>query len=215
MNKIKLILADDHPLIREGFKSLLGKSGDFEIVAEAEDGKELIETAMNIQADVLLVDITMPHFNGIEAITRIKEKNSELKFIILTMHEERGYIVSAVKAGVDGYLLKNIEKEDLIKAIKKVFAGEKYFSPSIAAILASSLTDESGIEHSDITAREKEVLQLVTLGMSTKQIADKLKISDRTVETHRINLLKKMKSANTAELIRKAFEYNLITQGKP
>ncbi|MEJ0033709.1 MAG: response regulator transcription factor [Bacteroidota bacterium] len=144
----------------------------------------------------------MPGTNGLEAL---------IKFVVLTMHEEREYVQKALKAGADGYLLKNIDRVELEKAIHTVYEGGKYFSPAITAILADTVANPSSSpEASEITPREKEVLTLVADGHSTKQIADQLKISIRTVETHRINMLKKMGVNNSAELIRKAFELGLL-----
>jgi DNA-binding NarL/FixJ family response regulator len=209
MMKIKLILADDHPLIRAGFRALLAKCEDFEIVGEASDGKELLSEIESVDADVVLVDITMPKVNGLAVIEQLKKKYSNLRIIILTMHEEAEYVLHAVRLGADGYLLKNIDSSELEKAIKTVYSGGKYFSQTVAGILAES-TRKPQPERYEVTPREKEVLALVATGNSTKQIAAVLDISIRTVETHRINLLKKLNVSNSAELIRKALELKLI-----
>lgn len=210
MESIRLLLADDHPLIREGFRSLLGRNKAFEIVGVAENGRELIDFCYQMNPDVVLADINMPLLNGIEAIKRILTESTDVKFIILTMHEEREYILDAVKAGVHGYILKNTEAAELEKAILTIYRGGKYFSPSIAAILAESMAKPQVPGEAELTTRELEVLKLVADGLSTKQIADRLAISMRTVETHRINMLKKMKVSNSAELIRKCVEMGLI-----
>jgi DNA-binding NarL/FixJ family response regulator len=209
MPKIKVILADDHPLIRAGFKAMLGKTEAFQIVGEAEDGRELMAQISALNPDVVLVDITMPHVNGLEVIRHFRKQNSQLKIIVLTMHEESEYVLNAMKSGADGYLLKNIESTELERAIKTVCNGQKYFSPAVAGILAESALRpvKEGLE---ITPREKEVLTLVASGDSTKQIAAKLEISIRTVESHRINLLKKLSVNNSAELVRKALDLKLI-----
>lgn len=210
MEKIKIVLADDHSLIREGFKSLLGKNPEFEIVGEAEDGKQLVKLISVETPDVILVDISMPGMNGLEAMEELKKGNPYLKFIILSMHEEREYVLKAVKSGANGYLLKNIERGELEKAIKTVCEGGKYFSAFVINILAESYSKGDPAEQAEITPREKEVLNLVAGGFSTKQIADQLDISIRTVESHRINMLKKFKVNNTAELIMKAIELQII-----
>jgi DNA-binding NarL/FixJ family response regulator len=210
MTKIRLVLADDHPLIREGFKSLLGSNDSFTIVGEASDGNELLALVPVVTPDVILVDITMPGTNGLEAMKKLKSEYSYLKFIVLTMHEEREYVLNALKNGANGFVLKNIEKVELENAIKTVYEGGKYFSPFVIDILAESVGKQDALEQSDITPREKEVLQLVAGGFSTKQIADQLGISIRTVESHRINMLKKMKVNNSAELIKKAIEMHLL-----
>jgi DNA-binding NarL/FixJ family response regulator len=150
--------------------------------------------------DIILTDIGMPIINGLSAIQKISKEYPSIKFIVLSMHEEREYVMNALKIGAQGYLLKNIESAELEKAIVTVYEGGKYFSPLITNILAESVTKTDQIEVTDITPREKEVLQLVSKGQSTKQIADNLGISIRTVESHRVNMLKKLKVGNTAEL---------------
>jgi len=212
MAKIRIVLADDHALIREGFKKLLiERENPFvELVGEAENGKELLEIVAKTQPDLVLTDIKMPLLTGLDALKEIKEKNPEIKVVILTMHEESEYIKRAISSGADGYLSKNIEQQELERAIKTVFNGAKYFSASVNAILLTQLSEQHAIEQTDISPRENEVLQLVAQGLSTKQIAAQLDISNRTVETHRINLLKKLKANNTAELIKKSAQLKMI-----
>jgi two-component system response regulator NreC len=212
MSKIRIVLADDHALIREGFKKLLiERENPFvELVGEAENGKELLEIVAKTQPDLVLTDIKMPLLSGLDALKEIKEKNPEIKVVILTMHEESEYIKRAISSGADGYLSKNIEQQELERAIKTVFNGVKYFSASVNAILLTQLSEQHVIEQTDISPRENEVLQLVAQGLSTKQIAAQLDISNRTVETHRINLLKKLKANNTAELIKKSAQLKMI-----
>lgn len=208
MTKIRLVLADDHPMIRAGFKTLLAQSDAFVIAGEAGNGQELIKVVTAVKPDVALIDVHMPDMNGLQAMEKLHATFPGIKFIILTMHEEREYVQKALKAGADGYLLKNIEREELESAIHTVFKGGKYFSPEITAVLADTVARP--IESAEITPREKEVLTLVARGHSTKQIADQLGISIRTVETHRINMLKKLEVSNSAELISKAFELGLL-----
>ncbi len=203
-------MADDHPLIREGFRSLLMKNDRFEIVAIAENGKELAELAATLQPDIILSDINMPVLNGMAAIEQIGKMHPKIKCVILTMHEERAYVLQALKIGVHGYILKNIERNDLEKAIISIFEGGKYFSPIVTNILAESVARPEQNAISELTPREIQVLELVAAGHSTKQVADKLGIGTRTVESHRINMLKKMKVNNTAELVKKAIELKII-----
>lgn len=210
MNKIRLLLADDHPLIREGFRALLGQNTDFEIVGEARDGKELVQVASSASPDIILVDITMPGLSGLDAMEQVKKENPQIRYIVLTMHEEREYVMNAIRGGADGYLLKNVERMELEKAVKTVYGGGKYFSPFVINILTDSVLKPDGSDQSEITPREKEVLEMVGKGLSTKQIADRMGISVRTVESHRINMLKKFKVNNTAELIKKAIELNIL-----
>lgn len=210
MTKIRLLLADDHPLIREGFRSLLNKNERFEIVGIAENGKELIELAGKELPDIILSDISMPVMNGMDAIEKIGNLYPSIKSVVLTMHEEREYIINALKIGVQGYIIKNVERFDLEKAIITIFEGGKYFSPIVTNILAESVARPEPPAITELTPREKEVLELVAQGHSTKQIADKLGIGTRTVESHRVNMLKKMKVNNTAELVRKAIEMKIL-----
>lgn len=210
MRKIKILLADDHPLIRAGFKSLLGMNEQFEIVGEAENGKQLIEMADSMHPDIILTDIRMPVINGMDALETLTKKYPDIGFIVLTMHEEPEYILNTLKLGASGYLLKNIDRSELERAILTVFEGGKYFSPVVTNILAESYSKPEPAGLAEVTVREKEVLELVAGGNSTKQIADKLGISIRTVESHRINMLKKLKVNNTAELIKKAIELKIL-----
>jgi DNA-binding NarL/FixJ family response regulator len=203
-------MADDHPLIREGFKSLLVKNERFEIVGIAENGKELVELAGTLSPDIILSDINMPVLNGMAAIEQIGRMHSEIKCVVLTMHEERAYILQALKIGVHGYILKNIERYDLEKAIISIFEGGKYFSPIVTNILAESVARPEQNTVSELTLREIQVLELVAEGHSTKQVADKLGIGTRTVESHRVNMLKKMKVSNTAELVKKAIDMKIL-----
>jgi DNA-binding NarL/FixJ family response regulator len=210
MQKIKLLLADDHPLIREGFTSLLAKNERFEIVGIAENGKELVELTGKLAPDIVLSDINMPVMNGMDAVAQIMVLYPATKCVMLTMHEEREYIVNALKIGVHGYILKSIERFDLEKAIIAVYDGGKYFSPMVTNILAESVARPEQNTTGELTPREKEVLQLVAEGKSTKQVADKLGIGTRTVESHRVNMLKKMKVSNTAELVKKAIDMRIL-----
>lgn len=211
MTKIRLILADDHPLIREGFKSLLDKNNLFEVVGEAENGKELIDLANRLIPDIILADINMPVMSGLKALEHLSQTHPQIKFIILSMHDEIEYILNALKLGARGYLLKNIERIELEKAILSVYDGGKYFSPMVTTILAESISKPEPAEQIEITPREKEVLELVSKGNSTKIIADQLGISIRTVESHRINMLKKMKVSNSVELVKRATEMGILS----
>jgi DNA-binding NarL/FixJ family response regulator len=210
MKSIRLLIADDHPLIREGFKSLLMKNERFDIVGVAENGKELVEMAASLNPDIILSDINMPVMNGMDAIEEIGKQHPSIKCVILTMHEERAYVIQALKIGVYGYILKNIERYDLEKAIITIYEGGKYFSPIITNILAESAVRPEQHTVGELTPREIQVLELVAAGHSTKQVADKLGIGTRTVESHRVNMLKKMKVSNTAELVKKATDMKIL-----
>ena len=209
--KIRILLADDHPMIRAGFKSMLDKNERFEIVGEAGNGKELLALAGEVHPDIILVDVSMPVMSGLDVLEELSDKIPGVRLIVLTMHEEREYILQALKSGAAGYLLKNIERFELERAIITVHEGGKYFSPMVTNILAEAVSKPEANDTADVTPREKEVLELVAKGNSTKQIADLLGISIRTVESHRINMLKKLKVNNTAGLIKKAIELKIIT----
>lgn len=211
MTPIRLLLADDHPLIREGIRSLLSENERLEIAGEAEDGQGLIDAYKRFQPDVVLADIKMPGLSGLDALARLVADFPGIRFIVLTMHEEREYVINALRLGASGYVMKNAEREELVRAIITVYDGGRYFSPEVANILADTVSRNTAQPLPEVSPREKEVLDLVAHGMSTKQVADKLGISTRTVETHRINMLKKLKVSNTAELIRKAIELRIIT----
>ncbi|HWZ23594.1 MAG TPA: response regulator transcription factor [Cytophagaceae bacterium] len=212
MNKIKIIISDDHRLIRDGIKSMLARNENFELIGEAENGDELIKLLQTTVPDVILLDITMPGKNGIEIFTELKKINSNLKFILLTMHEEPEYVIKAVKGGASGYLLKNLEYEELEKAVLTVAEGGKYFNERISKILLENLytnTEEEAI-NDKLTERELEVLAEIVSGLTTKQIAEKLFISHRTVETHRVNLMRKLAVHNIAELVKIAIDRKIV-----
>lgn len=209
MNKIKIVLADDHRLVREGFKALLKKNKDFEIIGEAENGKELLTLLENSSPDLLLLDLSMPDLSGLDVLKKLQSLKPELKVIMLTMHEESDYILQSVQLGVDGYLLKNTEPDELYSAINAVASGQKYFTPVVSNILVSNIS-KLNPKPELLTEREKEVLRYVTEGLSAKMIGEKLFISARTVETHKVNIMKKLEVSNTAELVRRAMEEKLF-----
>ncbi|MGN6645951.1 MAG: response regulator [Cytophaga sp.] len=214
MKKISIVIADDHTLIRDGIKALLQSIDEFEVVGEATDGEELVQFIDTLDPDIVVVDITMPKKTGIEVITEVKKYNSRVKFIVLSMHDNPEYVLKSVQAGALSYLLKNTDHEEIVKAVKAVSAGQKYFSADIYSIILNGLANPELIKGNQLsealTKRELEILREVSMGLSTKLIADKLHISVRTVETHRINLMKKMEVHNSAELIKKAMDLNLI-----
>ncbi|HEX8549652.1 MAG TPA: response regulator transcription factor [Cytophagaceae bacterium] len=212
MDKIKIILADDHKLVRDGIKSLLQMNPTFEVVAEVDNGLDLIHLMEKQLPDVVLVDISMPGSNGLEAVSKLLKINPNFKFIMLTMHDDPEYILKSVETGAKGYLLKNVEFEELQTAIITVASGGKYFNQQISERMIESLSRprKHKDEIPDLTSRELEVLKEVANGLSTKLIADKLNISARTVETHRLHIMKKMFTQNTAELVKKAIELKMI-----
>ncbi len=217
MKKITLMLADDHRLVRDGIKSLLSGATDITILAEAENGTQAAELAEQHKPAVMLLDISMPQLNGLEAIKAIKSRSPNTKVIMLSMHEEPEYIIKSLKNGASGYLLKSVERDELLKAIRTIAEGKVYYQSDVAQTVMQRFSPESIKETPSkaeslptLTEREKEVLYCVAEGLSTKQIAKKLFISPRTVEVHRSNIIKKLGAQNAAELVKLAIQYGLI-----
>lgn len=214
MEKIRIVLADDHEIVRNGIKQLFESEGYIEVVAEASNGREAIEQIKIHKPDVLVMDISMPEMTGIEAADEIKKENIDTKILILSMFDKDEYVLKAVELGAYGYLLKDTGKEGFIKALKTIVAGEKYFSSEISNIIVNqylnSMNGSSSRNKSDLTKRESDILTLVVQGMNNKKIAEECGISVRTIETHRLNIMKKLKVNNAAELVRVAIENKLV-----
>ena len=210
--KVKLMIADDHSMIREGLKQLLELGGEFEVIAEANDGEECLQITDNLKPDVLLLDINMPKKNGIEVLEEIRKKKIPVKVLILTVHNEIDYLVKAVDIGVDGYLLKNTGSAELKKAIKTVIKGESYIQPDLIPSLNSKLiTRNNNREKIEaLTRRELEVLILVASGMFNKEIAEEMKISERTVKNHISSIFKKIDVADRTQAAVFAIKNNLV-----
>lgn len=209
MSKIKIIVADDHQLFREGIIALLAKNESLDIIGEAASASELFELMDKAVPHVVLMDISMPETNGLDAIKIARDKYPDCKFIVLTMHAEGQYVVKAVRNGAFGYLIKNADENELIAAIEAVALGKKYFNSEISQLMIGNMALE-GESHKKLSDREMEVLELVSEGRTTKEIADQLFVSARTVDTHRVNMMKKLSVQNTAELIKKAAHLKLI-----
>lgn len=217
MDNIRIVLADDHVLVRDGIKALLEDQEGLEVVAEASNGVEAIELLEKGLPDLLIVDIRMPEMNGIEVVRKVREKNWDVSTLVLSMHDSEEYVVQSVQAGADGYLLKGSSKNEFLKALNKVAAGGKYFSGDISAILINNFSEGQAVKKEikpkedpfNLTKREKQILKLVLEGKSNKEIGSELKISKRTAEVHRFNLMKKLDVKNLIELTNKAREYHL------
>lgn len=209
---IKIMIADDHSMIREGLKSLLELEGDIQVVAEAEDGVDCLEKLKICTPDVLLLDINMPRKNGLEVLQTLKPSKSKVKVLVLTVHNEVEYLMKAVDIGVDGYILKDSESAELKKAIFSIVEGENYIQPSLIPSLNSKMIeknrDEGKIE--SLTKRELEVLKLLAVGMYNKEVAEKLNISERTVKNHVSNIFKKIEVTDRTQAAVFAIRNNLI-----
>ena len=215
MNPIRIMLADDHTVIRKGLRALLERQDGFTVVAEAADGREAVETAASLGPDVAVMDIGMPNLNGIEAARRITERRPETAVVILSMHADESYVLRALKSGARGYLLKDSPEEDLINAIRAVHQGKAFFSPEISKMLAEDYMRQMrqrGVEDSYelLTPREREILQMLGEGKSNKDVATKLNLSLHTVETHRGNILEKLNLHGMAEMILYAVRKGIV-----
>lgn len=204
------MIADDHQVIIDGLKSLV-EGEEIEAIGEALTGQELMDKLSRNTPDVVLVDINMPQMDGIEASTMIRKKFPLVKIVILTMYDKPEFIRNLVSIGVNGYLLKNTGKTELLTAIRKVYAGEDYFSREVSKTLISSMKSSVFDQQVQLTKREKEVLKLIAKGLSTSEISEELFVSTHTVDTHRKNLLGKLQIKNTAGLVRFAFENGYVT----
>ncbi len=208
MNKTKVLLTDDHQIIIDGLKSLLKNSDEIVVAAEANNGREALRILDILEIDVILMDIDMPVLNGIDTLKEIRKQNSNVKVIILSMHNEAGMIKSLMDIGANGYLLKSCSQEELIGAISKVASGQSYFSTEVTLSLLNPAQSNQPTEL--LTDRETEIIKLIAEGFSNKEIGSKLFISHRTVDTHRTNLMKKLDVGNIAGLISYAIRNGIV-----
>ncbi len=207
----RVLLADDHALVRAGLRKILEAQPGFKVVDEVPDGRAALAALERREADVVVLDLTMPGADGFEVLRRAKTIRPGLKVLVLTMHAGSEYVARAVREGADGYLLKDSAVQDLVAAIEAVMAGRRYFSPPVQRELAEILRGGTGRGRAEpITGREREVLRLVAQGLSTKEIASRLEISARTVETHRANLMRKLGLHSVARLTQYAIREGLI-----
>jgi len=213
MDKTRILIADDHALMRDGIRALLTTHEDMEVVGEAADGKEAIEKTQQLAPDVVIMDISMPRMDGLEAIRRIRKKHPGVKTLVLTQHDNQEYILSVVKAGASGFLPKKAVSSDLIAALRALRKGESFLHPQAASILiASYLQRTDSLDPYDtLTAREREILKLVAEGHTSRRIAEMLYLSVKTVTGHRNKLMQKLDLHNRTELVRYAVRRRLIS----
>jgi DNA-binding NarL/FixJ family response regulator len=215
MRKIRILLADDHKLMRSGLRVLLEQQADLMVVGEASDGREAVGMVASQKPDVLVMDIGMPSLNGIEAAAQITQSHPEISIVMLSMHSDESYVLRALKAGAKGYLLKDSAEADLIRAVHSVAEGKSFFSPAVSKVLLDDYVRKLKRSGTDdpydlLTPREREVLQLVAEGKSNKDIAQLLNLSVYTVETHRSNIMEKLNLHGVPELILYAVRKGII-----
>jgi two-component system response regulator NreC len=205
---IRVVLADNHALVRQGLKALLEREG-FQVAGEASDGQELVRLVANVRPEIAILDISMPILNGIDAAREL-QKSSPTKTILLTRHDEDQYVTEALRAGVKGYVLKNQAATDLVHAIREVCRGGIYLSPSISGAIVGAFLSKTDLPADPLTSRERQVLQLVGEGKSTKEVATLLGVSIKTAESHRTRLMQKLDIHETASLVRYAIRRGLV-----
>ena len=216
MRKIRILLADDHKLMRSGLRLLIEQQPDLSVVGEAGDGREAVSMVKSLRPDVTVMDIGMPNLNGIEASHQITHSHPEIAVVMLSMHADESYVLRALKAGAKGYLLKDSAEADLIRAVRAVAGGKSFFSPVVSKVLLDDYMRKlkrSGAEdaYDLLTPREREILQLVAEGKSNKEVANLLNLSVYTVETHRSNIMQKLNLRGVPELILYAVRKGIIS----
>ena len=216
MQKIKVLIVDDHTLVRDGIRALLALVADINVVGEAANGKEALEKVKKLAPDVVLMDLAMPIMSGLEATRRIRKRFPGTKVLALTQYEDKEYIIPTIEAGARGFISKTAAFSELASAIQAVYQGGSFLSPMAAAAVVEECQQKVAIEgekdpYQNLTDREREMLKLVAEGYTAKEIADMLVISLRTVETHKTNLMKKLNIHNKADLIRFAIRKGIIT----
>jgi DNA-binding NarL/FixJ family response regulator len=213
MRKIKILIADDHSVVREGLRTLLGRVTDFDVIGEAADGEEAVRVTCEKKPDVAIVDISMPKVNGIEAARQIRKGSPDTRVLIFTIHENEEYVYQIIASGANGYVLKDAGKNELVAAVRAIHSGGRFFSPRVSRLIIDEFARRSQAPRvpvttgkSVLTHRESEILQYIASGLTNAEIAQKLFLSVRTVNTHRTNLMHKLDVHNTAGLVRYAME---------
>jgi len=211
--RIRVLVADDHTMVRQGLVGILKASEDIEVVGEAADGAEAVDKATKLKPDVVVLDVSMPHLNGLEAARRIREALTGTRVLVLTMHDDEEYVLKMVRAGASGYLLKDSAASELLAGIRALKGGKPYFGPHATRALAEAYQSDRPLADDPferLTDREREIFQLVVEGKTNAQIADMLFISPKTVDNHRTRMMEKLGVHGTAELVRFAAKHKLI-----
>jgi two-component system nitrate/nitrite response regulator NarL len=218
-NKIRIMLADDHPIVRNGIKDALSKQKNIEVVAEASNGAQVLRKAKELLPDIVLMDISMPGMGGLEATQRLRSAAPTVKVLVFTMHDNKEYVLEIIRSGASGYVLKDTSTLELVRAIETVYRGGTFFSSKVSKLLLDQYIKKvsTGVETSpeELSKREAEILVLVAGGKSNKEIANQLKISIRTCEAHREKIMKKLNLHSVAELTQYAISKGLISVPKP
>jgi len=214
--RLRLLLGDDHTLVRQGLRKILEERPEWEVVAEVGDGREAIKKAVALKPDVAIIDIGMPMLNGIDATQQIVRKVPETRVLVLSMHSDEGYVTRALQAGATGYMLKDSAGKDLLKGVESVAHGQAFFSPAIARLMLDDYVRRvagSGVadRYESLSEREREIFQLIAEARTNKEVAELLEISPATVETHRARILQKLDIHNTAELVLYAVRRGVIS----
>jgi DNA-binding NarL/FixJ family response regulator len=216
MPKIRVLVVDDHTIVRDGICALLRLAGDIEVVGEAANGREALEMAKKLMPDVVLMDIAMPNMDGLEATRRIRKEFPKVKVLVLTQYDDKEYVFPVIEAGASGFLSKTAASSELVSGIRSVYRGDSFLSPSAARILVEDYQQEASIRkeqdpYKQLTDREREILKLLAEGYTTRKIADMLVISVKTVEGHKTNLMSKLDIHNRTDLVKYALRKGIIT----
>lgn len=215
---VRIVVADDHRMVREGIVRILEDADGYEVVGQASDGVEAVAMATSLEPDIVVMDLTMPRLSGLEAVRRIHDAQPDLKILVLTVHEDEEYVVPIVKAGAAGYLVKDSASTDLIDALGALVAGDTYFGEQASRVLEAQYRRPSGIAadpYGSLTDREREVFHLVIEGKTSKEIASTMRIAAKTADNHRSNLMHKLGLHNTADLVRYAARKGLLPDNIP
>ncbi|MET0645951.1 MAG: response regulator transcription factor [Pyrinomonadaceae bacterium] len=216
MKRTTILLADDHRIVRQGLRALLAGEADFEVVGEADDGREALDLVKRLSPDVLVLDLMMPGLNGLEVARQLPRQSPGVRVVVLSMHDDEGFVLEALANGVSGYVLKDSNSSDLVHAVREVAAGRRYLSPPLSDRAIEAYQERAKVgtldKHETLTAREREVLQLSSEGHTNSEIAARLGISTRTAETHRSHVMHKLGLHTQSELIRYAIRRGIIKQ---